>query len=86
MRWLCRTLPLPAIASGGWDKSLSWRADATRCFAAKRTPPASVASALEKSTHYFHYFVLFLVAANILDVLSLSNIYEYILEVTFILI
>jgi hypothetical protein len=53
------------------------------------TQPATHLSVLGNAhpkTRYFHYFVLFLVAANISDVLSMSNISEYILEVTFILI
>jgi hypothetical protein len=51
-------------------------------FATRTQPPRNA----HPKTRYFHYFALFLVAVNILDVLSMSNISEYILEVTFILI
>jgi hypothetical protein len=75
---LSRQFPAaPAVAPGRRDKDLSRPADPTASFSAKRTRP---------TTNCYHYFVLFLVPANILEVLSYSNIYEYILEVIFILI
>jgi hypothetical protein len=59
-----------------------------RPLVATRTPLAShctVFGNTHPTTRYFHSFVVFFVAANVSD-LSLSNISQYIFEVTFILI
>jgi hypothetical protein len=54
-----------------------------RAAFARRTQPGKQRA---PKTPFFYYFALFLVTVNISDVLSMSNISEYILEVTFILI
>jgi hypothetical protein len=84
--WRRPTAARPAVISGGRDSNLSRTPAAIGAQFVTRTQPAPVLGNAHPETRYFHYFVLFLVAANISDVLSMSNISEYILEVTFILI